>query len=47
MNDEGSLAQAFSPDGSLSAKSNTSIANAVPITFTETTWWWFGGECGR
>lgn len=47
MNDEGSIAQAFLPDGALSSGKGGSQAggNAVPITFTETSWW-VGGACG-
>jgi hypothetical protein len=49
MNDEGSIAQAFLADGSLSSETSSSHAkgSAIPITFTETTWWWFGGSCGK
>jgi hypothetical protein len=49
MNDEGSLGRAFLPDGGLSPKSNLANAKAegVPIRFTETGWWWFGGDCLR
>ena len=49
MNDEGSIALAFQADGSLSAESSVWHAhtNAVPITFTETAWWWLGGSCGK
>jgi hypothetical protein len=49
MNDEGTVAQAFLPDGGLNSESSVSHAkaNATPITFTETTWWWIGGGCGK
>jgi hypothetical protein len=48
MNDEGSIAQAFLADGNLSSGVGASHAkeSAVPITFTETTWW-IGGSCGN
>jgi hypothetical protein len=48
MNDEGTLVHAFLPDGSLSSGKGVpnQKTDAVPITFTETTWWWFGGDCG-
>jgi hypothetical protein len=42
MNDEGSLSQAFLADGSLNAKPGGGSHvkdGAVPITFTETSWW--------
>jgi hypothetical protein len=49
MNDEGSIAQAFLADGTLSTEPRGLHAkeNAIPITFTETTWWWVGGSCGK
>jgi len=48
MNDEGTITQAFLADGSLSSKPSGAQAkeNAVPITFTETTWW-VGGTCTK
>jgi hypothetical protein len=48
MNDEGSIAEAFLADGSLSSKPAGAHAkeNAIAITFTETTWW-VGGSCGK
>ena len=48
MNDEGSIAQAFLPDGNLSPGASGSHAkeSAVPITFSETSWW-FRGTCGK
>jgi hypothetical protein len=48
MDDEGSIDRAFMPDGSLSPNAQVSHpkASAIPITFRETTWWWFGGDCG-
>jgi hypothetical protein len=48
MNDEGSIAPAFLADGSLSSRPglSRSTENAVPITFTETTWW-LVGSCGK
>jgi hypothetical protein len=47
MNDEGSIAQAFLPDGSLSAGDSHAKESAIPINFTEATWWWAGGSCGK
>lgn len=48
MTDEGSIAQAFLADGSLSSATRFSRVkeNAIPITFTETTWW-IGGSCRK
>jgi hypothetical protein len=48
MNDEGSIAGAFLPDGNVSpdAQVSHSKTGALPITFHETTWW-FGGDCGN
>jgi hypothetical protein len=48
MNDEGSIARAFLADGSLSSATNASraIEAAIPITFSETTWW-VGGSCDK
>jgi hypothetical protein len=48
MNDEGSIAQAFQPDGNLTAESSVwhPKVNSVPITFTETSWW-VRGSCGK
>jgi len=49
MNDEGSIAQAFLKDGSLSSSPGVARLkeSAVPITFTETSWWWVNGVCGK
>jgi hypothetical protein len=48
MNDDGSIAPAFLKDGSLSSRPGPSRSkeNAVPITFTETTWW-LVGSCAK
>lgn len=48
MNDEGSLAQAFLPDGTLrpGVIGWHAKENMVPITFIETTWW-IGGSCDK
>lgn len=48
MSDEGSIAQAFLADGSLSSAKSFSRAKdgAIPITFVETTWW-LGGSCPK
>jgi hypothetical protein len=48
MDDEGTLAQAFLPDGTLSPSAGGAHLKdkAVPITFTETSWW-IGGSCGK
>ncbi len=48
MNDEGSITAAFLADGSVSsaAAGSRSKQDAVPITFTETTWW-IGGSCDK
>jgi hypothetical protein len=49
MDDEGSIARAFLPDGNLSSDTKVSHSNtgAMPITFHETTWGWFGRDCGN
>jgi hypothetical protein len=47
MNDEGSIAQAFLPDGSLSAGGSHTKESVIPIIFSETTWWWVGGSCRK
>jgi hypothetical protein len=49
MDDEWTIAQAFLADGSLSSGSGGARLKekAVPITFTETSWWWPGGSCGK
>jgi len=48
MTDEGSITPAFLADGSLSSRPGPSRSkeNAVPVTFTETTWW-LVGSCGN
>ncbi len=47
MSDEGSIAQAFLADGSLSAQNSPRAKDsAIPITFNETTWW-IEGSCGK
>jgi hypothetical protein len=48
MDDEGSIAGAFLPDGNLSPDSKVAHSNtgAIAITFHETPWEWFGGDCG-
>jgi hypothetical protein len=48
MDDEGTLAQAFLADGSLSPGQGGAHLKdkAVPITFTETSWWW-RGSCSK
>ena len=48
MDDDGTIAQAFLKDGSLSpGQGGAHIKEkSVPITFTETSWWW-GGSCGK
>lgn len=49
MDDEGTIAQAFLADGSLSSSSGGAHLKekAVPITFTETSWWWGAGSCSK
>jgi len=49
MDDEGSIAGAFLPDGNLSPDSKVAHSNtgAMAITFHETPWEWFGGDCGN
>jgi hypothetical protein len=48
MDDEGTLAQAFLADGTLSpAPGGAHLKDkAVPITFTEISWWW-RGSCAK
>jgi hypothetical protein len=48
MIDEGSIAQAFLADGNLSSATSSVRAKekAIPITFTETTWW-VRGSCSK
>lgn len=48
MSDQGTLAQAFLADGSLSVNPRGARKeDAVPITLTETRWWWVAGSCGK
>jgi len=49
MNDEGSIARAFLPDGNPSPdfKALHASGTALPIIFHETTWGWLRRDCGN
>ena len=51
MNDEGSLDQAFLPDGTVNTKAlgrTPKTSGSVPITLMEHAWWWAGSvDCPK